>query len=463
MSIDAGGNGTLVSWQHPLREIRILMHSETLKTLSGEALRWLLSRPSAEIGGILWGTFSSEGGASVLIEDAEFVFSENSFFNETAADAGRLKEALSRQNKAGFRPVGYFRSHLRDGLSLAPQDQRLIESDLRDPRSVCLLIRPYQMGICMAAFFFWENGRLQADTSDLEVPFVALHDSKSKFSACATEISAEIPTEKSDESEPLMPAPLPALAASSQTVPEPAKSSAALSKRLLFQTVAAAALLGTAAGWLVYVAMNGWHLHRDWNPSLHLQVTRLKDGQLDLTWNGRVPARSHAGKGTITIQDGTKHREIVLNEAQLRSGKLPYFPISDDVQFRLDIPLDRKQSIVESLHVAPPVLAGNRTAERERPALFSPPRPLKQVMPDVGLIQPVALSQSSQVSVQVTVDVAGKVTDARVLRAGTRASDALIPSTLAAARNWTFEPATLAGKPVPATHTIRFEFDQTPR
>src|SRR5581483_4061559 len=170
MPSDASGKESLVSWQHPFREASISMQPETLRTLSGEALRWLLSKPPAEIGGILWGSFPSDGNDAVVIADAEFVFSENSCFNETAGDAQRLTEALEKKNSAGLQPVGYFRSHIREDLALTAQDQSFIRARLTDPRAVFLLIRPYQMGICMAAFFFWENGRLQTAESDLEVP-----------------------------------------------------------------------------------------------------------------------------------------------------------------------------------------------------------------------------------------------------------------------------------------------------
>lgn len=51
-------------------------------------------------------------------------------------------------------------------------DQDLIQHYMRDPSSVFLVVRPFEIGICMAGFFFWDQDRLQTDASELEVPLI---------------------------------------------------------------------------------------------------------------------------------------------------------------------------------------------------------------------------------------------------------------------------------------------------
>jgi hypothetical protein len=123
---------------------------------------------------MLWGKIL---GGSVAIEDAQFIHSSGSHYNSTPADARDLEQAIRRNRPDGLELVGYFRSHIRDGLCLSAQDQELITKHLHNPEYIFLLIHPFEMGICVAAFFFWQNGQLQTDGSGLEVPFLALeHD-----------------------------------------------------------------------------------------------------------------------------------------------------------------------------------------------------------------------------------------------------------------------------------------------
>jgi protein TonB len=58
--------------------------------------------------------------------------------------------------------------------------------------------------------------------------------------------------------------------------------------------------------------------------------------------------------------------------------------------------------------------------------------------------------------VKVSIDEAGKVTDAQVERA--TADQVLIDSAIDAAMKWTFEPAVRYGSPVPSSIVIPFNF-----
>ena len=89
---------------------------------------------------------------------------------------------------------------------------------------------------------------------------------------------------------------------------------------------------------------------------------------------------------------------------------------------------------------------------------FIGPRPLMQVMPTTSAIPSGSIQSRTQVKVEVRVDPAGKVAAARVVSAGAGAGEPLEAAALAAARQWTFEPASSNGQHVESDHTIVFEF-----
>jgi len=104
--------------------------------------------------------------------------------------------------------------------------------------------------------------------------------------------------------------------------------------------------------------------------------------------------------------------------------------------------------------------AKQRTARVNKPAYlgagYSAPRPLMQVMPRTSAIPAGTIQARTRVEVQVSVDLGGKVASAQVVSPGV--NQILASSALAAARQWTFEPASSNGQRVPGDHTIVFEF-----
>lgn len=108
--------------------------------------------------------------------------------------------------------------------------------------------------------------------------------------------------------------------------------------------------------------------------------------------------------------------------------------------------------------VKPPVkLASTSTATAHTVVAYIPPRPLRQVMPDVKMAGPGLAARAGRVEVQVSIDEEGHVKDVRpVLNAKT--TGLVLNAAIAAARQWVFQPATLHGKPVAAEHRIVFDF-----
>ena len=67
------------------------------------------------------------------------------------------------------------------------------------------------------------------------------------------------------------------------------------------------------------------------------------------------------------------------------------------------------------------------------------------------------LDDCAEADVQVSIDVAGRVSRVRTVNSHEATSAAIAPA-ITAARNWIFVPAMLDGKTTEADHTIVFRF-----
>jgi TonB family protein len=571
-------------WQHPQHAgSQIRMHPAAVRMLAGEALRRLKNGQPSEIGGLLWGKRSADSAEhSIVIDDVELIPLAGLLYNSTPADARALVRSLERRRDS-LELLGYFRSHVRDGLCLSPEDQELITSHLRNPEYIFLLIRPFEMGICIGAFFFWHDGRLQTDGSDLEVPFVALDQHPGDKQDAVTAPALDPQDRISVHSEPVAELGISRAEPPAATHSRKRREAPRSSRRSLVFLFAAAATILTAitAGALAYFAvpiLKSQYLaltEASRNAGLGLRVTRAPDGQLDLTWNRRALERAKAQSAQLTINDGPLSKQLTIDRAQLKSGTLTYFPDGHDVQFRFEINLDSGHSVAESVRV---ILPGLKTAEApftqipnrnvtpdpvglppeslkaspktapapsstpeharfrppsytppgkivasklqpkrlvapdlrfDNPAAFSapvaaistplpppprpapgtnarvallekrpvvtlspaaalprvvasggymPPRPIRQIMPDVKPAGRTLASQAGLITVQVTIDEAGRVKDARVMDTGRKANGLVASAAVTAARQWSFQPATLHGHAVAAEHRIVFDF-----
>jgi TonB family protein len=89
---------------------------------------------------------------------------------------------------------------------------------------------------------------------------------------------------------------------------------------------------------------------------------------------------------------------------------------------------------------------------------YVPARPLKQVMPNAGNWGRLRLFGPTNVEVKVKIDETGRVTDAQVVSDGPGNDGLFASAALAAAKEWTFEPAKTLGHSVRSDHTIEFHF-----
>jgi hypothetical protein len=348
-----------MEWQHPTRNVRICLHALPGSMISGEAVRGLRASRPSEIGGILWGIIGSEADdVSIVITAAEFVQSEGEFFNSTVYDFRVLTRALQADVKAaGAAPVGFFRSHIRDGLCLSEQDTAFVEQHLTDPGQICLLVRPFDFGICMAGFFLWEEGRLQTDFTDFEVPLFApqsqdLQPTDSSPAGVAEEVEQKNLARDDDADEASKPIERGTAerAAGRFGAERPRKTG---ERYLSAQTIAivclSAILLALAAYVPLKVRTSGVRETRALDPDIGIQVTRPVSGQINLTWNPTLFPDARGGE--LEIVEGSVHQKVTLDRRELLSGKLAYFAAGPDLVFHMRVDVGGNRSISESIRV----------------------------------------------------------------------------------------------------------------
>jgi Gram-negative bacterial TonB protein C-terminal len=70
-----------------------------------------------------------------------------------------------------------------------------------------------------------------------------------------------------------------------------------------------------------------------------------------LSWNGLNRIVRSANGGTLEIDDGTQHREVHLDAAQISDGSILYRPASDDVTFRIAFRAEGGETVRQSVRV----------------------------------------------------------------------------------------------------------------
>lgn len=489
------------SWKHPYREASIYVHRDLIHRLSSQSVQHL--KKDTEIGGILWG--KTGPGGSILVLNVTPVTSLSPRFNTNAAEARSLAQAMnSPPPDPTLSPIGFFRSHIREGLSLSPLDRTLFTL-FSDPDSLMLLLKPFPAGVCTAAFFFWNSGTLPEE-SELEVPFVFEDPARPEPAAAPgdEESIVDILRESALRHRTLHAKRTPDLIAMPRPQPQPPPKRSPWSTLVAGALVTLLLIIAGAAGVLFWPTIRT-HLQATGTQApapagMDLKAVPGDDGRLQVTWNRDAPGVQQALSGTLFIKDGRFSPKLSLTPDQLRSGKLLYAPKTARVRFRLSLDLDGSRTLTESVLVSNAKSRPRAHASARRPAaeaqlssdqpsddpdpaeplpaaaqpddpviaslpsapasprpnhtsgVYTPPQVVQEMMPATR-----PAGRFAKIAVQVSVDKLGRVVSARAEH-GAVASDALSAIAVSAARQWRFQPATLNGKPVPAEYTIVFIF-----
>ncbi len=167
------------SWAPDGKPIQVRLDFGVIDRMSAEVMRGFGSVPKrgAEVGGILLGEVDKTDKLSIHVHDFVMVacdYRRGPSYQLTSGDTLLFSEAVAKATATGTRdlqPVGYFRSHTRDGMGLTEDDLQLFSNYFPDPTSVMLLVRPFATKVSQAGFFFEEHGQIRSDATYLTFPF----------------------------------------------------------------------------------------------------------------------------------------------------------------------------------------------------------------------------------------------------------------------------------------------------
>jgi hypothetical protein len=367
-------------WEETGLGIGIYMHSGMADRLQAEVLRGADSDPDGgrEVGGILLGRTEEDGGKTITFID-DFVavpcsYHDGPLYDISDKDTINLETALLRTALAGCDSpnapsiLGYYRSHMRDGLCMSAADLQVIDSYFQTPASVFLVAKVVPSAkACTAGFFFWEGGRIQSEFSSLEVALA-----RTSFQPAP----ADIPDPNDDSNDTLLedlPSDLAELfrraalpGPSSVPVPEsepcaqaaqPGKTQRVWPGQLLrvgTLSIATAALVVSVATY--FGAPRPREQAAASTPGtsvLGLQVEQNPPNVL-LKWNRNSHETVSAHRATLYVRDGKTETIVALDRAELARGSYLYGPASGDIQFRLEVYGADDGSVAQSIRVLLP-------------------------------------------------------------------------------------------------------------
>lgn len=186
------------TWEVPQKPVLVrlpLVFIDRLEREVVEAFRSVSSLGS-EIGGILWGTVDPGEPLELSLVEYDLVpcdYARGPLYRLADADLARVDRALAQRGGSGLRPVGFFRSHTRKGLTLDADDLSLMDSRFSEPHHIALVIHPYATKPSTAGVFIRENGAIQGETSHLEFPFRSAQLAPAKHLADVVDPAANPP------------------------------------------------------------------------------------------------------------------------------------------------------------------------------------------------------------------------------------------------------------------------------
>jgi hypothetical protein len=335
-------------WEVPGKPVIIHIHLDVVDRILAEVMRGFGAVPKrgAEVGGVLLGTIEHGDPAIVRIEDFEAVeceYKRGPSYLFTHEDAAAFEEAVRQWQPEESRDsyaVGFFRSHTRDGLSLAPEDVELMNEYFPSPQHVALVVKPYGTKVSLGGFFVREDGAFPT-TTPLEFPFRRRELSGEEPPARRTMMERR-PRERNLRSFPAAPAvdddvesvgmPQPGTAYAT-TLPSKSRLRSSIWIPLSFVFL----LFGVALGFMIALARppaSSTIAASDF--SLGLAVAK-EDDDLRVKWDPQSPAVRAAQHGSLEIQESGLTKVVDLDTANLQSGKITVQKQTDSVHFRLTV------------------------------------------------------------------------------------------------------------------------------
>ncbi|HLX46512.1 MAG TPA: hypothetical protein VKR43_23855 [Bryobacteraceae bacterium] len=348
-------------WEVAGKPVVVHLHLDVVDHLLAVVLRGLgaLPKRGAEVGGLLLGSIeraSEPGDISIVrIEDFEPVECEyirGPSYLFTDADRPVFEAACERWKRSDGRAacaVGFYRSHTRDGLTLAPEDLELLDKHFPSLENIALLVKPFRTKLSTAGFFFREAGAFPQKTP-LEFPF-----RRSDLAGEETAQASVTQAHSNGAAGPPIPAPRTSTALAPVWTSAPAFAEKAppapkarLRNALWIPLSFVFLLVGLALGLMLTSGRGlGVARERPADPSLGLSVT-ASDQNISVKWDRQAVAIRRAQRGVIEIVDGGETVSRALDAIELQNGSLIYRNASDSVKFRLTVYPGPRVSVTET-------------------------------------------------------------------------------------------------------------------
>jgi hypothetical protein len=344
-------------WEASGHPFSIRLSRSAAERILADSASALMRRRGVEVGGVLLGTRKPGAQTVINIEDVEPVPCEYAFgssFLLSDHDCGILESALERLNSARdarFRPVGFYRTHTRDRLSLSADDLLVMGRFFADPADVALLVRPSAMRPSSAGFFVWEDGTIRSEASYLEFTIKPRRNG-------GREQPDTVDVATPDVAAADVPLPSFLSAGSAGDIPKEASESPGkgdsrrgwwtslyLQAPLFLCLMAAAGVLGFDTA--KKVDSRPQLAARD-PYSLALRVVEYGEN-VQLTWDRTARAIGASSRGVLAITDGEQNRTVDLTAGQLAHGSVIYRRISPRVRFRLEVFVQGRNSVAETI------------------------------------------------------------------------------------------------------------------
>ena len=339
-------------WEVPEKSVAVHLHLDVVDRLLADVMRGFGAVPKrgAEVGGVLIGTIRGSNPSIVRVEDFELVdctYKRGPSFLLTDQDSAAFEEACERWRADGSRPayaVGFFRSHTREGLSLAPEDLDLLDRNFPSPAHLALLVKPYGTKVSAAGFLFRENGAFQESTP-LEFPF-RRRELAGEEAPPRRPMNERRPREREFLAiNPTVATPEPDLPAE---IAAPSKSK--LRVRWVWIPLSFVfLLLGVLLGFQAAQTMGSKaSAESTENFSLGLSIAKADDN-LSVKWDRQAAGIRSSQRGVLEIEDGSYTKSVDLDSAQLQNGSIIYRNSSNIVRFRLVVYPKARLSVTETM------------------------------------------------------------------------------------------------------------------
>jgi len=366
-------------WNAPGQPVVIHLHLEVLDRLSAEAMRGFGAVPKrgAEVGGVLLGTIQAgrDGQPAIVrIEDFEPVecdYQRGPSYLFTEDGKATFEDAVQRWQPDPSRDahaVGYYRSHTRDGMSLAPEDIQILGEFFPEAENVALLVKPYGTKVSEGGFFVRQNG-VFPEATPLEFPFRRRELTGEEPPQHRSMMERAPRTRRRGESEVRAIAPTPieesAHYRDAYVEPEPTRTVVAgtayattLPTRSRFPSSVwmplsfVFLLFGVALGLMVSLSRTPKGSSDPQDFALGLSVSRL-GANLSVKWDRHAPAIQAAQSGLIEIEENGTPISKELDTAQLQNGGMTYTNSTNTVKFKLTVFPKARLSVTETAEWRP--------------------------------------------------------------------------------------------------------------